>query len=158
MVLYRQGRCLAQEERTMRSTILTGQRRRVFLLIGLLAAAGLLVASNWLHAGAQPAAAPHGLGPRPPVQPTPIPVSPYNAVGTQGNPNVAYGFTLTLREHDPRLAQDGFQWAEFEVDWGASEPTRGNYDWGNVDNIVNSAAAAGIGLILRVDQSPGWAN
>ena len=107
--------------------------------------------------GAQPQADPPRLGGRPPVQPTPIPVGPYHTLGG-GNPTLGYGFTLAARESDPRLVADGFGWAEFEVDWGSTEPSRGSYDWGNVDNIVNSAEAAGTGLILRVDQSPGWAN
>ena len=124
----------------------------------LLVLIGLVGAGGPAHpVGAQPSADPPRLGGRPPVQPTPIPVGPYHTL-SGGNPNVGYGFTLAARESDPRLVADGFGWAEFEVDWGTTEPNQGSYDWGNVDNIVNSAEVAGTGLILRVDQSPGWAN
>ncbi len=128
-------------------------RRTAAALAVLLTLIGLL-----LGLGGSAHADPPRQGLKPPVQPTPVPPLPYTAVDPHGNVNVDYGFTLALREHDTRLQQDGFQWAEFEVDWGTSEPNRGQYDWGNVDNIVNAAAAAGIGLILRVDQSPAWAN
>src|SRR5579859_205125 len=124
----------------------------------LLAGLALLAGGNGAPSAAHPAATPPIQGPARPIQPTPIPRLPFSAVDPQGNPNVGYGFTLAEREHDARVTSDGFDWVEFEVDWGHTETSRGVYDWGNVDNIVTSAAAAGIGLILRVDQSPGWAN
>src|SRR5947208_1784633 len=106
--------------------------RRSRLALGGLALAGALLLGGAPTtpppADAAPAANPpiQGITVRP-VQPTPIPRGPYTAIGA-GNPAVAYGFTLAARESDTRLVGDGFQWAEFEVDWGDAEPSHGSYN------------------------------
>jgi hypothetical protein len=149
----------AQEEQTPMTRItLAWPRRRTIWLPALFGALALLLSRGDRGADASPAAEPHPLGAQAPAQPTPEPQQPFSALGAAGNPNVAYGFTMAKRESIGQVEADGFQWVEFEVDWGSSEPTRGGYDWGNVDNITNAAAGRDIGVIFRVDQSPAWAN
>ncbi|MGI8588755.1 MAG: S-layer homology domain-containing protein [Chloroflexia bacterium] len=131
-------------------------KRRLLPVVA--AACLLLVGAGAADSVARPAGDSHKQGAPRPAMPTPIPPVGYNAVTAGGNPNVGYGFTMALREHDPRIVSDGFQLMEFEVDWGTSEPSQGNYNWGNIDNITNAAVGLNVGLVLRVDQSPAWAN
>ncbi|HUS15828.1 MAG TPA: hypothetical protein VM536_12520, partial [Chloroflexia bacterium] len=127
-------------------------------MLALLALAFVAGSPSGPPVAAERLADPIRQGPARPVQPTPIPLGPYDTLSTGGNPNVDYGFTMAYRERIPNLVADHFQWAEFEIDWGTSEPSRGNYNWANVDNITNTAAGLEIGIIFRVDQSPAWAN
>ncbi len=50
-----------------------------------------------------------------------------------------------------------FHWVKQQILWKDSESPKGNYHWGELDNIVIAANAAGVKLIINVDKAPDWA-
>jgi len=52
----------------------------------------------------------------------------------------------------------GFGWIKQQVEWRDYEPNKGNYQWGELDRLVNSANAAGIKILFSILRSPAWAN
>jgi hypothetical protein len=51
----------------------------------------------------------------------------------------------------------GFNWVKQQIEWKLIEPSKGNYQWGQIDEIVNAANAAGINVLLSVCKAPAWA-
>jgi hypothetical protein len=51
----------------------------------------------------------------------------------------------------------GFNWVKQQVEWKRFEPSPGQYAWDALDPIVNSAGAAGVGLLASVVNAPSWA-
>jgi aryl-phospho-beta-D-glucosidase BglC (GH1 family) len=51
----------------------------------------------------------------------------------------------------------GFNWVKQQIEWKLSEPSKGDYQWGPIDEIVNAANAAGINVLLSVVKAPAWA-
>ena len=51
----------------------------------------------------------------------------------------------------------GFNWIKQQVEWKLFEPSKGNYQWGAIDEVVNAANAAGIHVLLSVVKAPAWA-
>lgn len=52
----------------------------------------------------------------------------------------------------------GFRWLKVQVEWKHHEGRgKGQYDWAEIDRIVDSAQAAGIRLLASVVKAPGWA-
>jgi len=52
----------------------------------------------------------------------------------------------------------GFNWIKQQVEWSRVEPgSKGNYQWGDLDRIVNGASAAGLRVLLSVVKAPAWA-
>jgi len=84
------------------------------------------------------------------VPATQIPASAPNA-------NQQYGFFMALLENDDDVRAMGFGWVEYGVYWSLAEPTRGNYNWGDVDNIMQYAQIAGVKVLFRVTRTPTWA-
>ena len=68
-----------------------------------------------------------------------------------------YGFVMALLENNVEVRNMGFQWVQYGVYWKDAEPTPGSYNWGHVDNIVNSARNAGVNVLIRVSRPPQWA-
>ena len=48
-------------------------------------------------------------------------------------------------------------WIRFDVPWHFVESSRGVYNWGFVDNVVNDAKARGFSILVSVVGSPTWA-
>lgn len=71
--------------------------------------------------------------------------------------NMQYGAYMALLGNDASAGSVGFQWLQYGIYWRDAEPSQGSYNWGDVDNIINSAAANGMSVLLRVSRSPQWA-
>ncbi len=81
----------------------------------------------------------------------------YAAAPTAVTTHNQYGFVMALLENNAEVRTMGFQWVQYGVYWKDAEPTPGTYDWGHVDNVVNSARNAGLNVLLRVSRPPQWA-
>lgn len=46
------------------------------------------------------------------------------------------------------VAREGIRWVKTTADWSLIEPTRGNFEWTNLDRTVDRAAAAGLRLVV----------
>ncbi len=51
----------------------------------------------------------------------------------------------------------GFNWIKQQVEWKLVEPSKGNYQWGDLDRIVGGAHASGLNVLLSVVKAPAWA-
>jgi hypothetical protein len=51
----------------------------------------------------------------------------------------------------------GFGWVKQQVEWFRYNPAPGQYDWGGLDRIVESANAYGINVLFSVVKAPQWA-
>lgn len=71
--------------------------------------------------------------------------------------NMNYGFFMALTGNNDDVRNMGFQWVQYGVYWSESEPSEGNYQWGNLDNIVNAAVDTGQNILIRLSRSPLWA-
>lgn len=71
--------------------------------------------------------------------------------------NMQYGAFMALLDNNAALKADGFGWAQYGIYWKDAEPSRGSYNWGDVDNIVNSTRNNGLNVLIRVSRSPAWA-
>ncbi len=56
-----------------------------------------------------------------------------------------------------RVHDAGVTMARVEIDWGAVEPSRGNWRWGTWDSIFARAAAHGVTLLPILMGPPSWA-
>jgi LysM repeat protein len=82
-----------------------------------------------------------------------------------GAPSVGFGYGLQAHMIDndqaPRVMQAvndlGFGWIKQQVEWKRHEPSKGQYDWGPLDEIANRAQAAGVRVLFSVTTSPRWA-
>jgi len=50
----------------------------------------------------------------------------------------------------------GFGWMKQQIEWSVYEPSKGNYQWGELDRLVNDASSAGVKLLFSVLRSPSW--
>ena len=71
---------------------------------------------------------------------------------------VEYGANLADLGNADLMNDIGFTWVKGFLEWGRAEPSKGNYHWGDVDNVLAVCQARGLKLILRVDRPPAWAN
>ncbi len=71
--------------------------------------------------------------------------------------NLQYGFVMALTGNNPTVRSMGFQWVSYGIFWKDAEATEGNYNWGDVNNIVNGAQLAGVNVLIRVSRPPAWA-
>ncbi len=55
------------------------------------------------------------------------------------------------------VRQMGSPWVVEYFPWGYYEPSKGKYDWGHPDVVVNHAVAQGLTVIARIDFVPEWA-
>ncbi len=107
-----------------------------------------------------------------PPTPTPVPVvvaapaptrAPVVAAPAVGKYGFGYGVQAHMiqNDHGPiinAVAGMGFGWIKQQVEWIVYEPSKGNFQWGELDRLVNSANAAGIKVLFSVLRSPKWAN
>jgi hypothetical protein len=85
---------------------------------------------------------------------TPGPVLPPSTWG--------YGFQVQLWHFNPDakrqtlglVQQAGFTWIKHQVEWTGIEKTRGQYDWSELDSIVDTAAAVNTKVMLSVQHAP----
>nr|MBC7244265.1 beta-galactosidase [Chloroflexota bacterium] len=103
--------------------------------------------------------------PAPTPTPTPKPTSKPQAVSAAPSrgPGFDYGIqgdAITDADHGRLFGlihQLGFRWYKQQVEWFRYNPAPGQYDWGALDRIVDSANAAGIKLLFSVVKAPKWA-
>ena len=77
-------------------------------------------------------------------------------------PHVGYGFNAALYYVDHNQAYDmvtgaGFGWVKLQISWHDIEGNKGQYAWGQLDQIVADANAKGVKLIFSIAKSPDWA-
>ncbi len=76
-------------------------------------------------------------------------------------PHVGYAFSVHLYGVDRSRVYDltrqaGFDWLKQQVVWADIERSPGQYDWGELDAIVNDTWNRGIHLILSVTKAPSF--
>ena len=125
-------------------------------------------------APAQPTPAPQQEKPTPAPQeqqeappPTPTPVPQQAAPPAPAPSSGAVGFGYGVQAHMIHNGQApqcmalikgmGFNWVKQQIEWKLFEPSKGNYVWGPIDEVVNAANAAGINVLLSVVKAPAWA-
>ena len=82
--------------------------------------------------------------------------------GTQPSSAWGYGFQVQLWNFNDQAKQQtlglvkeaGFTWVKHQTEWATLEPTQGQYDWSELDAIVNAAAAANMKVLLSVQHAP----
>jgi len=57
-----------------------------------------------------------------------------------------------------KLQSGNIAWARIDLNWLHMEPSKGNFNWGPIDAVVNSANQRGIHLYAGLGYTPGWAN
>jgi hypothetical protein len=76
--------------------------------------------------------------------------------------NFGYGFQVHMWDINAQgkgfvvgdVKQAGFNWLKHQVEWTAIEPTPGQYDWSELDSIVNLASGAGLRIVVSVQHAP----
>ena len=93
------------------------------------------------------------------------PVASSAQSSTTADPNgFGYGFQVQLWHYDPvarsnvigDVTQSGFNWLTQQIDWQEVEVEPGNYDFSQLDNIVNEASAAGLKIMLSFFHAPAF--
>jgi hypothetical protein len=72
-------------------------------------------------------------------------------------PHVGRGAFLSERTNADLVSDMGFDWLVWNVQWDLAEPSKGNYQWLGVDQLLASAQSEDLKVVLRVDSAPGWA-
>ena len=85
-------------------------------------------------------------------QPAPQPAGPTFAYGFQVHMWDASQDGKTLIENLTKGA--GMNWLKQQVNWIAVETAPGQYDWSQLDAIVNTASSQGTKILISVDQAP----
>jgi polysaccharide biosynthesis protein PslG len=73
-----------------------------------------------------------------------------------------YGFQVQLWHYDPGatsnvlgdVTQAGFNWITEQIEWDAVETAPGEYDFGQLDNLVNAGSQAGLNIMLSFEHAP----
>ncbi|MGQ9553858.1 MAG: glycosyl hydrolase family 18 protein [Anaerolineae bacterium] len=98
-----------------------------------------------------------------PVPPTATPVSKVVAPPPSGGGGFGYGVQAHMLMNGQAgqcmamIQGMGFNWVKQQIEWKLFEPSKGNYQWGAIDEVVNAANAAGINVLLSVVKAPAWA-
>jgi hypothetical protein len=103
---------------------------------------------------------PAGLSTAPffPAAPTTVPLT----IKPLQGPHIGYGMNVWLFGQDKDRVLNlvtgaGFSWIRQQVGWDALEPAPYQYQWTELDAIIDAAARHNIKVILSVVRSPGWA-
>jgi hypothetical protein len=77
-------------------------------------------------------------------------------------PHIGYGMIVHMYYQDHTrilnaVKDIGFNWVKQQVQWSDTEPSPGNYQWGELDSIVNDCNVAGVNIMLSVVRTPAWA-
>ena len=109
--------------------------------------------------------------PTPTPSPTPTPKpkssSPKPTIAPKSSnppPNVNFGYGVQAHMVDNDQAGTvmaktkgmGFGWVKQQVEWKHHEPSKGNYNWGSLDSIANTAKASGVKVLWSVVNAPAW--
>ncbi|MDE0671377.1 MAG: LysM peptidoglycan-binding domain-containing protein [Caldilineaceae bacterium] len=100
--------------------------------------------------------------PVPTPAPTPVPASA-PAPRTVAPGAFAYGIQAhALEVHNSRpvlraINDLGFTWLKQQVRWEDMEPSRGNRQWGELDDLVDRANRANVNVLFSVVTTPAWA-
>ena len=89
-------------------------------------------------------------------------VSSAPAFQSLNNSNFAYGFQVQLWNFNADakkltmglVQQAGFNWVKHQVEWSAVETGAGQFDWSELDAIVNAGATANLKVLLSVQHAP----
>jgi cell division septation protein DedD len=95
---------------------------------------------------------------KPAVKPTSAPAS------SNPPPNTAFGYGIQAHMVDndqagtvmAHIKDMGFGWVKQQVEWKNTEPSKGSYNWGSLDNIVNEAKGRGVSVLFSVVNAPPW--
>ena len=72
-------------------------------------------------------------------------------------PHVGLGAFLAERDHVYLVDNMKFDWLVWQLQWSLAEPSKGDYQWLGLDQLLAYAQSEGVKVILRVDSAPGWA-
>jgi hypothetical protein len=72
-------------------------------------------------------------------------------------PQVGRGAFLSERSNAHLVSDMGFDWLVWNLQWDGAEPSKGNYLWLGLDELLANAQAEGLKVVLRVDAAPEWA-
>lgn len=102
-----------------------------------------------------------------PPEPTPAPrqntvAGVSVAAAPRGNVGFGYGIQAHMLDADlnrifNHINDLGFNWVKQQVEWFRFEPNKGQYNWGALDAIVNTANARGVNVLFSVVKAPHWA-
>jgi len=117
------------------------------------------ISLRWEQRGQVQAPAPT---PVPAPVPTPVP-APASAPRTVNPGDFAYGIQAhALEVHNSRpvlraVNDLGFTWLKQQVRWEDMEPSRGNRQWDELDDLVDRANRANVNVLFSVVTAPAWA-
>jgi hypothetical protein len=97
-----------------------------------------------------------------PVEPIWLPAKPATGGKFLRGPFVGDGIIVQAYYQDHHrlfnMVNDlGFNWIKQQVEWRDTESPKGNFIWGELDEIVNDAQAHNINVLLSIAKSPKWA-
>lgn len=71
-----------------------------------------------------------------------------------------YGINVHLAQNAAlaKAKAAGIDWIRIDVDWSVIEASKGKFSYGEVDRVVNYAAANGLSVYATIASTPGWAN
>jgi hypothetical protein len=71
-----------------------------------------------------------------------------------------YGINVHLAQNDAlaKAKAAGIAWIRIDVDWSVIEAGQGVFSFGEVDRVVDYAAANGLSVFATIANTPGWAN
>ena len=72
-------------------------------------------------------------------------------------PHVGLGAFLAERDHVYLVDNMKFDWVVWQLQWSLAEPSKGDYQWLGLDQLLAYAQSEGVKVILRVDSAPAWA-
>jgi hypothetical protein len=94
--------------------------------------------------------------PTPGPQATKAPLPPAPAPSGTG-----FGYGVQAHKDTARVSQAindiGFGWLKQQVRWHEVEGSKGNYGFAGLDNLADTANAAGVKVLFSVVAAPGWA-
>ncbi|MGD8398803.1 MAG: hypothetical protein PVG11_08090, partial [Anaerolineae bacterium] len=79
------------------------------------------------------------------------------------NTNFGYGIQAHMVHNGQaptvmgKVRDMGFGWVKQQVEWKHFETSKGNYEWGALDEIVHAADASGVKVLWSVVNAPAWA-
>ena len=78
------------------------------------------------------------------------------------NPGFGYGIQAHMIHNGQagivmdKIKDLGFGWVKQQVEWKHFEPSKGQYEWGALDEIVAAANARGVKILWSVVNAPAW--
>ncbi|MCL5961951.1 MAG: cellulase family glycosylhydrolase [Chloroflexi bacterium] len=98
-------------------------------------------------------------------KPIPLPPAPLKAATLPfplKGPHIGYGMNVFLSRQDTNrvlglVKGAGFDWARIPLEWRNVEPTQGQFDWADSDNMIDAMYRNRVKPVLTVLRSPPWA-